>query len=1415
MSFRLSQVLITVSTIIIFCAGSPRSAPAATCPDGFCAPGDEINCPEDCNKCGNGNVPNIVEDDLMSQGFQFDDPRDDVETELDSFMNATTRTDGDDLLRYWRWNCLPNSGGSGAVTTVGCGVTDMCRTPGADPGGGNVPLTDNGCAPAHASGQGYHELAYDPECSAGRSVTLGPPHATVDYDYDFSNPDTQYIPDHLYGYRGNCTNDLGNTCTSRSIWWYDVTPPVPAIDAAAATPSPAEWPAVNTNPDVVITFECMDNSREYVGVDPYCSYGYCQLMRETDTGYALVFDTFDTFCQVPVPPRILPKLAVDGSDNASWSWNNLAPDRYEFRAVVRDSATHLRADGSSEPGNETDFAYNFQIRDEVSITANNNGAEPSTNGMLTVSINNPNTTTATTVSYTVTGTGANGLDYSTLMGSVVITAGALTETFNVAVIDDLIVEDTESVTITLTGTNDDYIDISATNNSATLTITDDDTATVSIAATTSANEAGPTDGRFTVTQSAVSSTTTTVSYTVSGGSASAGDYVAPSGTVTIAAGSTTATIDVAVIDDTLVEDTETLEITLSAITSGDPEISLGTTNATIDLIDNDTAEVQFVLVSSSVAETYGGDHAVAIQLNTSPTNATLTIAVSVDVETLATSTATGGGVDYTLNPSSVTFSVGAGNGDTANVLVTGIVDDAIAEGDETINLQVDALTGPATIDGDYDTHTVTIDDDDMAEVSIEVTAGPAAEPSTGGQLTVTQSKTSVSATTVTYTVGGTATEGSDFAALSGTVVIDAGTTTATTDIDVIDDAIIEGTETVTVTLTHVDNPAVRIDSEAAATTININDDDNATIGFATATSSAEENVVTHPVNLVLDLADGGALGREMTIEVVDLATGTATAGTDYSFASPTTVTFPVGAADAATQPANVTVIFDRLTEGDETVELGLQNPSSPATITGGSDAHQVSLIDLGDVEEDPPDAIITSGPESPLSSLGATFEFTCDETTCTYECVITDADDNVVVPQAACVSGDSFAVPGDGEYTMTVIATDEYFNTDPDPTDPDTSQWTWTVDITDPTAPVVTTDVDGITECPFILSGTAEAGATIEVSIGDDVVATVTADGEGNWSYELTEDDCPDVGDSITITITVTDAAGNSNTTTVDFEIADSDGDGIPDAIETGGDNPTDPEDPDSDDDGLCDGPVAVVGDCDAGEDLNANGTVDDGETDPNDDDTDDGGVDDGEEVTRGTDPLDPADDNCVDELDCDGDGLTDAEEEDLGTDPTLSDSDGDGLSDFEEVDEHETDPLDPDSDGDGLGDKVEIEGQNPTDPNDPDSDDDGLCDGPESVDDVCDAGEDQNADGTVTAGETNPNNPDSDGDGANDGDEVAAGTDPLVRDQGGDVVTEEAPETSDCSDCSTVVGPVNLSLFFVLLLGLLWRRKRREKRLL
>jgi TolB protein len=135
----------------------------------------------------------------------------------------------------------------------------------------------------------------------------------------------------------------------------------------------------------------------------------------------------------------------------------------------------------------------------------------------------------------------------------------------------------------------------------------------------------------------------------------------------------------------------------------------------------------------------------------------------------------------------------------------------------------------------------------------------------------------------------------------------------------------------------------------------------------------------------------------------------------------------------------------------------------------------------------------------------------------------------------------------------------------------------------------------------------------------------------------------------------------------------------------------------------------------------------------------------------------------AIGQEDSDGDGLTNNQEVSLGTDPLNPDTDRDELLDGDEVNNRRTDPLNADTDGDGLSDGEEVIRRS-TDPLNPDTDGDALNDGDE-----------------VQRG-TNPLNPDTDQDGLRDSDEVNLGTDPLNPDTDSDQL-QDGQETPPCPD--------------------------------
>ena len=279
----------------------------------------------------------------------------------------------------------------------------------------------------------------------------------------------------------------------------------------------------------------------------------------------------------------------------------------------------------------------------------------------------------------------------------------------------------------------------------------------------------------------------------------------------------------------------------------------------------------------------------------------------------------------------------------------------------------------------------------------------------------------------------------------------------------------------------------------------------------------------------------------------------------------------------------------------------------------------------------------------------------------------------------------------------------------------------------------------------------------------------------------------------------------------------DSDGDGVIDGTEVAdGTNPTEP----------CDLLIAsqtVVPNAAWGLlDCDTDGLTNDEEitagTDPLNPDSDGDGVLDGTEVADGTNPTEPCDLLIASQtvtpssawglLDCDTDGLTNDEEITAGTDPLNPDSDGDGVIDGTEVADG-TNPTEPcdlliasqtvvpnaawgllDCDNDGLTNDEEITAG--TDPLNPDSDGDGVIDGTEVADgtnptEPCDL--------LIASQTVTPSSAwgllDCDTDGLTNDEEIAAGTDPLNPDSDGDGVidgTEVADGTNPTAPCDLLI---------------------------
>lgn len=210
-----------------------------------------------------------------------------------------------------------------------------------------------------------------------------------------------------------------------------------------------------------------------------------------------------------------------------------------------------------------------------------------------------------------------------------------------------------------------------------------------------ATETGPTTGKFTVTRTGGTTSALTVKYALSGTATNGKDYNTLSGSVTIAAGASTATIIVTPKDDKTIENSETVIATL--VTNS--YYTLGTIkSATVTITDNDKNTVT-ISASDAIATEAGPTTGGFTVTRTGSTTSALTVKYTMS------GTATNG-TDYNTISSSVVIPAGS---NTAMITVTP-KNDTMAENNETVIATVAAGTGYNV--GPTKSATVTIYDND-------------------------------------------------------------------------------------------------------------------------------------------------------------------------------------------------------------------------------------------------------------------------------------------------------------------------------------------------------------------------------------------------------------------------------------------------------------------------------------------------------------------------------------------------------------------------------------------------------------------------------------------------------------------------------------------------------------------------------
>ena len=411
-----------------------------------------------------------------------------------------------------------------------------------------------------------------------------------------------------------------------------------------------------------------------------------------------------------------------------------------------------------------------------------------------------------------------------------------------------------------------------------------------------------------------------------------------------------------------------------------------TANLTVTLTD----VVPEVTVAADAGQATEGD-TVAYTLTRS---GDLTGALSVTV----TVSETGGAVlaSGEAGARQVAFS---GTAATAAVSV-GTVDDAVDEPDATVTATLTAAAGYTV--GSEDAAAVTVADDEELEVSV---TGPqsVAEGAVAPFTVTVAGGTSTAPVAVSYTVGGTATAGTDYTAPSGTLTLAAGAAAGTITVATLEDGVLDPGETLEVTLSGASTAARTVAVSGSPATTTIVDEGTATVSVAPATA-------TEGAELAFTVALTGAVAADVELGWAT-ADATAAAGDDYTAVSEGTVTI-AGGRTAAT--LTVATVEDTLAEAAETFTVTLAAPAAglPTGVSLGTASADGTIAD-----DDPLTASVSAAAATVMEGEAASFTVALSGGTSTAAVAV------AYTVGGTATAGDDYASPA-GTLTLAAGAAD-------------------------------------------------------------------------------------------------------------------------------------------------------------------------------------------------------------------------------------------------------------------------------------------------------------------------------------------------------------------------------------------------------
>ena len=615
-------------------------------------------------------------------------------------------------------------------------------------------------------------------------------------------------------------------------------------------------------------------------------------------------------------------------------------------------------------------------RTDVSISVSPSGVQEDGTANLTYTLTRTGFATgALTVAFTVSGSVTLTTDYaqsgaatfSATNGTISFAAGQLSKTITVNPVADTVIESDESLTLTITPSASYSLVNGA--SSATGTIINDDFPRITLAASpTSLLENGGTNAAFTFTRTGPTTNPLTVNFSAGGTATLNSDYsttgasafTESSGSVTFAAGQSTAVVTIDPTADSTLEPNETVLLVMAA----GSDYVVGTTSVVTSIILNDDQEVSVRVSPGSITED-GTANLVYTFTRTGATSAALTANFTVGgTATFTSDYSQTGASTFTASSGTVAFTAGQ----LSKVVTINPTADTTIESDELVSLRLNVSTN-YTIGAAGTATGIIVNDDPRITLAI-APATIVENGSTNSVYTFTRTGSTSSPLTVHFHVGGTATFGADYSVLGaasfsesdGTVTFAVGQATKTVTIDPTGDTAFESNETVSLTVSPEPNYVV---GTTSAITSTITNDDTEVNVSVSPTNGVTEN---GSPNLIYTFTRRGPANSALSVNFT--IGGTATFATDYSQTGADSFNATSGlgtvtiAAGQTTKQVTINPTGDTLPELDETVVLTVT--SKPAYSVGTSNSATGTIIN-----DDGPASLRSSSPVTQQSPTTA------------------------------------------------------------------------------------------------------------------------------------------------------------------------------------------------------------------------------------------------------------------------------------------------------------------------------------------------------------------------------------------------------------------------------------------------------------